>query len=53
MGNPIALEREAALGVFYYEYDRLNRLAYEGQFIAAAAQFQNYYDYDASGKRPC
>ena len=31
-GNPIAIERESGLGVFYYEYDELQRLAYEGQF---------------------
>ena len=30
-GNPIAIERESGLGVFYYEYDALQRLSYEGQ----------------------
>ncbi len=38
-GNPIAIERESGLGVFYYEYpstslgtgDALQRLAYEGR----------------------
>jgi RHS repeat-associated protein len=50
-GNPIAIEREAALGAFYYEYDALQRLAYEGQFISAARQYENYYEYDAAGNR--
>ena len=33
--NPIAIERESGLGVFYYAYDALQRLAYEGQFVEA------------------
>jgi RHS repeat-associated protein len=50
-GNPIAIEREPALGAFYYEYDQLQRLAYEGQFVEAARQYENYYEYDPSGNR--
>lgn len=42
-GNPIAIEPrpptvwrgESGLGVFYYEYDQLQRLAYGGQFVEA------------------
>jgi hypothetical protein len=30
-GNPISIERETGLGAFYYEYDALQRLSYEGQ----------------------
>jgi len=50
-GNPIAIERESGLGVFYYAYDQLQRLAYEGQFVSAARQYENYYEYDAAGNR--
>ncbi len=50
-GNPTAIERESGLGVYYYEYDVLQRLAYEGQFIAAARQYENYYEYDGAGNR--
>jgi hypothetical protein len=50
-GNPIAIEREPALGVFYYAYDRLQRLRYEGQFVSAARQYENYYEFDAAGNR--
>lgn len=39
-GNPIAIERESGLGVFYYEHDELQRLAYEGQFVGAARQYE-------------
>jgi len=51
VGNPIAIERESGLGVFYYEYDELQRLAYEGQFVAAVRQYENYYEYDPVGNR--
>ena len=60
-GNPIAIEPcppavwqgESALGVFYYAYDALQRLSYEacspavwrGQFVDAARQYENYYEY--------
>ena len=30
-GNPISIERESGLGVFYYEYDALQRLVGEAQ----------------------
>ena len=50
-GNPIAIERESGLGVYYYEYDALQRLAYEGQFVDAAREYENYYEYDAAGNR--
>jgi len=50
-GNPIAIERESGLGVFYYAYDALQRLAYEGQFVDAARQYENYYEYDPAGNR--
>ncbi len=50
-GNPIAIERESALGVFYYAYDKLQRLVYEGQFISAVRQYENYYEYDPAGNR--
>ena len=50
-GNPIAIERESGLGVYYYEYDALQRLAYEGQFVDAVRQYENYYEYDAAGNR--
>jgi RHS repeat-associated protein len=50
-GNPIAIEREPALGAFYYQYDQLQRLGYEGQFVDAARQYENYYEYDAAGNR--
>jgi hypothetical protein len=30
-GNPTAIERESGLGAFYYEYDALQRLVYEGE----------------------
>ena len=47
----MAIERESGLGVFYYEYDALQRLAYEGQFVDAARQYENYYEYDPAGNR--
>jgi RHS repeat-associated protein len=50
-GDPIAIERESGLGVFYYEYDALQRLGYEGQFVDAAREYENYYEYDAAGNR--
>ena len=50
-GNPIAIERESGLGVFYYEYDQLQRLSYEGQFVSAVRQYENYYEYEAAGNR--
>jgi len=50
-GNPVAIERESGLGTFYYEYDALQRLAYEGQFVGAARQYENYYEYDPAGNR--
>ncbi len=50
-GNPVSVEREPALGVYYYEYDALQRLAYEGQFIAAARQYEDYSEYDLAGNR--
>jgi YD repeat-containing protein len=50
-GNPIAIERESGLGVFYYEYDVMQRLAYEGQFVGATRQYENYYEYDVAGNR--
>jgi RHS repeat-associated protein len=50
-GNPFAIEREAALGAFYYQYDQLQRLAYEGQFVSDERQYENYYEYDAAGNR--
>jgi len=50
-GNPIAIERESGLGVFYYAYDALQRLSYEGQFVDAARQYENYYEYDPAGNR--
>ena len=50
-GNPIAIERESGLGAFYYAYDKLQRLAYEGQFVSAARQYENYYEYDPAGNR--
>lgn len=50
-GNPIAIERESGLGVFYYEYDALQRLAYEGQSVGAARQWENYYECDTAGIR--
>ena len=31
--NPIAIERESGVGVFYYEYDALQRLSHEGRFV--------------------
>ena len=39
-GNPIAIERESGLGAFYYEYDALQRLAYEGQFIGGTVSMR-------------
>jgi RHS repeat-associated protein len=50
-GNPIAIERESGLGVFYYAYDALQRLAYEGQFVSDVRQYENYYEYDPAGNR--
>ncbi len=50
-GNPIAIERESGLGVFYYEYDALQRLTYEGQFVSAVREYENYYEYDLAGNR--
>jgi YD repeat-containing protein len=50
-GNPIAIERESGLGAFYYAYDKLQRLTYEGQFVSAVRQYENYYEYDAVGNR--
>ncbi len=50
-GNPVAIDRESGLGVFYYEYDALQRLTYEGQFVSAVRQYENYYEYDAAGNR--
>ncbi len=51
-GNPIAIERESGLGIFYYEYDALQRLAYEGQFDGPLLrQYENYYEYDGAGNR--
>jgi RHS repeat-associated protein len=50
-GNPIAIEREPALGSFYYEYDALQRLSCEGQFVSGAREYENYYEYDAAGNR--
>ena len=44
-GNPIAIERESGLGLYYYEYDQLQRLAYEGQFVDTAREYENYYEY--------
>jgi len=29
----------------------MQRLAYEGQFISSARQYENYYEYDPTGKR--
>ena len=50
-GNPTAIERESGLGVFYYQYDKLQRLSYEGQFVGGAPQYQTYYGYDPAGNR--
>ena len=50
-GNPISIERESGLGVFYYQYDALQRLAYEGQFVVGAREYENYYEYDLAGNR--
>jgi YD repeat-containing protein len=50
-GNPNCIEREAALGAFYYAYDQLQRLAYEGQFISDEREYENYYEYDPAGNR--
>jgi len=50
-GNPIAIERESGLGAFYYGYDQLQRLTYEGQFVSAVRQYENYYEYDPAGNR--
>jgi cytohesin len=50
-GNPIAIEREPVLGAFYYEYDGLQRLAYEGQFMGGDREYENYYEYDPAGNR--
>jgi RHS repeat-associated protein len=50
-GNPISIEREAGLGVFYYQYDTLQRLAYEGQSMGAYFAYENYYQYDLAGNR--
>ena len=47
----LTIERESGLGVFYYEYDELHRLAYEGQFVDASRQYENYYEYGAAGNR--
>ncbi|MFO7955869.1 MAG: RHS repeat-associated core domain-containing protein [Candidatus Brocadiia bacterium] len=51
VGNPTAIERESGLGTYYYEYDALGRLSYEGQFISGAREYENYYEYDAAGNR--
>ncbi len=40
-----------ALGVNRHQYDALQRLAYEGQFVDAAREYENYYEYDAAGNR--
>ncbi len=50
-GNPIGIERESGLGVYYYGYDGLQRLAYEGQFVDTAREYENYYEYDVTGNR--
>jgi YD repeat-containing protein len=50
-GNPIAIERESGLGTFYYAYDVLQRLSYEGQFVDSVRQYENYYEYDLAGNR--
>jgi len=50
-GNPLAIERESGLGTFYYQYDALQRLSYEGQFVSDTRQYENYYEYDAAGNR--
>ncbi len=42
-GNPTAIGRESG-GAFYYEYDALQRLTYDGQS-------GKYYTYDAAGNR--
>ena len=34
-GNPISIQRESGLGVFYYQYDALQRLTYEGQSMGS------------------
>ena len=43
--NPIKIKRESGLGVFYYRYDCLSRLSYEGQFVSDVRQYENYYEY--------
>ena len=50
-GNPTKIERESGLGSFYYQYDQLQQLTYEGQFVDAARQYENYYEYDPAGNR--
>jgi YD repeat-containing protein len=50
-GNPISIQRESGLGVFYYQYDALQRLAYEGQSMGAYFAYENYYQYDLAGNR--
>ncbi len=48
-GNPIAIERESALGVCCCEHDDLERLTYKDVFIAAAHQYGDPYEYDGTG----
>jgi len=50
-GNPIKIERESGLGTFYYDYDALQRLSYEGQFVNNTPYYENYYEYDPAGNR--
>ena len=53
-GNPLFLGRPEdsfGLGVFYYEYDELQRLSYEGQFVDGEREYENYYEYDPAGNR--
>ena len=32
-------------GSLSLDYDSLSRLTYEGQFVAGARQYENYYEY--------
>ena len=50
-GNPIAIERESGAGVYYYRYDGVGRLSYEGHYIGGSREYENYYEYDGAGNR--
>ena len=51
-GNPTAIDRESGLGVFYYEYDALQRLIGEGAVrMSLALKYATYYEYDGAGNR--